>query len=367
MMVARSRPLFDEDHEAYRASVRRFLVEAVVPHLDAWRIAGRVPDDVLAAAGDQGFLGTAAPEELGGGGVDDLRFTAVLVEETAAVGATGLALTFAMHAGVCLPLLLEHADAAQQASWVPALASGQAIGTVAGASAPIAAELLDAVLHVDAVIDGVTAGVLAGLVLTPVVVDGDVRVLLLPTDEDLVSRRHVVDSLAARDAGQADLVIAGVVDAACLVPGADDAVGQVMRDLDLWSAVLGVAAARAVLDLTLDYVRERKVFGRPLAEFENTRHVLAEIAAGIESAQLFVDTALEHRAAGTLTAAEAAVARLGAGSIHDRSVDQGMQLHGGYGYMREYPISHAFADARYLRNQGSLPGALDAVAAGLGI
>lgn len=366
-MTTSTRPLFDEDHDAFRETVRRFLAVEVVPHLDEWRVAGRVPTELLLTAGENGLLGTAVPEDLGGGGTDDLRFTAVLVEETAAVGATGLALTFAVHAGVCLPLLLRHGSAAQCEAWVPGLATGEKMAVTAAIGAPVAAGRDDDQIVLDASVQGVSGGIYAGLLVTAVEIDGDVRLLLVSGEDEIEACELVVDSLAARDAGQADLVLAARLSAERLV-AAGDSLAQLRRDLDLWAAVLGVAAARSVLAMTLDYVRERQVFGRPLSEFENTRHMLAEVSAGIESAQLFVDTCLERRGHGTLTSADAATARLGSGLIHDRSVDQGMQLHGGYGYMREYPISHAFADARYLRNHSSAgSNALEAIAAGLGI
>lgn len=349
-MATSARSLFDADHDAFRDTVRRFLAAEVVPNLNSWRAAGRVPAELLREVGENGFLGTAVPEALGGGGADDPLFTAVLVEETAAVGATGLALTFAVHAGVCLPLILEHGTDEQREAWVPGLASGDQIAVTAAIGTPVKAGLDDDSVVLDVAIDGVSAGMYAGVALTAIEVDGVARALLVPVVDELVVRRLVVDSLAARDAGQADLVIQGTVEASNLI-NAEGAVEQVRCDLDLWAGVLGVAAARAVLGLTVDYVRERQVFGRPLVEFENTQHVLAEVYAGIESAQLFVDACLAERAAGTLTPARAAMARLAASAVHDRSVDHGMQLHGGYGYMREYPISHAFADARYLRTQ----------------
>lgn len=362
-----TRDLFDDDHDAFRDTVRRFLAAEVAPHLDGWRTAGRVPQDLFAAAGENGLLGTAAPEELGGGGADDLLFTAVLVEETAAIGATGLALTFAIHAGVCLPIVLEHGSDDQRAEWVPGLASGRLIGVTVAIDQPLPGVAESDRVVIDATVDGVSGGQYAGLFLTALDVEGSSRLLLVAGDESAVDRRPVDDSLGARDAGQADLVLRGPVGDGGLV-GGDDVWDQARRDLDLWTSVLAVAAARSVLALTLDYVRERKVFGRPLAEFENTRHTLAEVSAGIEAVQLFVDTCLRERGRSVLTGARAATARLGATAILDRSVDQGMQLHGGYGYMREYPISHAFADARYLRTHGSTcSNALDAVAAGLGI
>ena len=360
-----TRDLFDDDHDAFRDTVRRFLAAEVVPHLDEWRTAGRVPSELFASAGANGLLGTAVPEEFGGGGVEDLLFSAVLVEETAAAGAIGLALTFAVHAGVCLPLLLEHGTGEQHQTWVPGLVSGEHIGAVVAVCRPVAAIGADHLL-LETMVQGVSGAQYAGVLVTAVEVAGAHRLALISGDADAVSRTPVSGSLGARDAGQADLDLRGELSATALL-GAG-ALSQARRDLDLWSAVLAVSAARSVLRITLDYVRDRKVFGRPLVEFENTRRILAEVAAGIEATQLFVDSCLRERGTGTLASARAATARLGAAAIHDRAVDQGMQLHGGYGYMREYPISHAFADARYLRvHDADCSDALDAVAVGLGI
>lgn len=362
--MAATRDLFDEDHEAFRDSVRKFVTAAVVPHLDEWRTAGRVPQDVFLTAGAEGMLGTAVPEDLGGGGTGDPRFTAVLVEEVAAVGATGLALTLAVHCGVCLPLLLDHGTVDQQRKWVPGLASGEHIGVTAATGAPVSMTGGGAFV-LDVTVEGISGGVYPGLVALAAERDGQEHILLVSSVEESVSSDLVVDSLAARDAGQADLTFEGAVAEEWIIADATD---NVRRDLDLWTAVLGVAAARRALCLTRDYVRERRVFGRPLSELENTRHRLAILGSSLATAQLFVDESVRQRLDGRLTRADAATARLAAQAIHDEATDQGMQLHGGYGYMREYPISHAFADARYLRMAGRASSdALESVAAGLGI
>lgn len=363
-MTATTRDLFDEDHEAFRDSVRKFVAAEVVPHLDEWRAAGHVPQDVFLAAGVEGMLGTAVPENLGGGGTDDLRFTAVLVEEVAAVGATGLALTLAVHCGVCLPLLLDHGTADQQRMWVPGLASGEHIGVTAATGSPIAM-MSGRAVALDVTVEAISGGAYPGLVALAGERDDHEYMLLVPAAEGSISSDLVVDSLAARDAGQADLTFHGTVAEEWVIADVTD---DVRRDQDLWIAVLGVAAARRALGLTCDYVRERRVFGRPLSELENTRHRLAILASSLATAQLFVDESVRQRLDGRLARADAATARLAAQAVYDEATDQGMQLHGGYGYMREYPISHAFADARYLRMAGRAGSdALESVAAGLGI
>jgi acyl-CoA dehydrogenase len=155
----------------------------------------------------------------------------------------------------------------------------------------------------------------------------------------------VVGSLGGRESSTADLRVTATLDR---VPSVDDR-GDFQRDLSIWSAVVAVAGARAALGLTLEYVAERKVFGRPVAEFENTRFRLAELAAELAAAEALTDMCVSALTDGTLSEPRAAAALLTSAQVHDRAVDQGMQLHGGYGYMREYPISHAFSDARFLR------------------
>jgi acyl-CoA dehydrogenase len=321
-----SRSVYDADHEHFRDSVRKFLAAEVVPNLDAWRAAGRFPARVVRAAGGQGFLGTAVPEEFGGGGVDDQRFTAVLVEETMAVGAAGLAAVFAQHSGVCIPALLRSPDTGRRAAWLSGLAAGELLGV------PV-----------------ITAGTGAAGVPGAAVADLFVVAAPRPMDTLAVLPRAavrvdpVVGALGGREAAAADVVLDPGEAPRCA------AAAELLCDFDLWWAVLGGAGARAALELTVTYVQERTVFGRPVASFENTRFRLAEVAAHIAAVQALTDSCLGALAAGGLTPAAAAGARLVASAVYDRAVDQGMQLHGGYGYMREYPISHAFADARFLR------------------
>ena len=322
-MTSRRR-IFDDDHEAFRASVKRFLATDVAPHLDGWRRDGALPRGVVAAAGAAGFLGTAVPEEFGGGGADDLGFLAVLVEETVAVGATGLALLCALHSGVVIPYLLDHGTQADRQRWLPGLSSGALIGVPAPAT-----------------LSAVPGAAIADLLL---VADGGEPITLIPLDDPDVRMTPVAGSLAGRDAALGDVALQGAGAHPCLSGGA-----AVRRDLDLWVSVLALAGARTALQSALDYVHTRAVFGRPLAEFENTRFRLAELWAELATVTGFVDSCVHARAQNAADAPDAATARLTASRLCDRAVDQSLQLHGGYGYMREYPISHAFADTRFLK------------------
>lgn len=345
-----SRTSYDEDHEAFRDSVRRFLSDEVVADLDEWRQVGRFGDQVIASAGTQGFLGTGVPEDFGGGGVDDPRFVAVLVEEAMAVGSAGLALVLARHSGVCASALLRLEAGETRSAWLSGLADGSLLA-------------VPAVLDDSLSAAGVPGASAAGLFV--LVLPGPERAVAF-VPRDAVEVVPVVGPLGGREAGAADIR----VDAADLAgaPTIADSDGAVRRDLDVWSAVCAVAGAGAALELTTAYVRERKVFGKPVAEFENTRFRLAEIGSEMLAADALTSYCVGQLATGGPTGPEAAAARLMSGRVHDRAVDQGMQLHGGYGYMREYPISHAFADARFLRQAagvGSEPRVAIALSLGL--
>lgn len=342
---------YEQDHEAYRESVRKFLAAEVVPHLDDWRRAGGVPATFFESAGRQGLVGTAVPEEFHGGGVDDPRFAAVLVEEAMSVGAAGLAAVLARHNGVCIPAVMRLPHSDQRSSWLAGMAQGALIGS---------ATLLSPELTAKSVPGAALASVFICGASTPT----EPRVFALP--RVAVDVQPVLNSLGCQEAASGDIQL----EVSSALPGnaVEAAAEELERDLNVWSAVLSVAGARSALELTLEYVFGRKVFGRPVAEFENTRFRLAEVAAGLSAAEALTSSCLTELAEGTLGLAKAAAARLTAGQIHDRAVDQGMQLHGGYGYMLEYPISHAFSDARYLRitsSMGSEPRHLVASAIGL--
>jgi acyl-CoA dehydrogenase len=310
-VISSRRRIYGDDHDAFRDSVKRF-------------VSTEVARGVVAAAGDAGFLSTAVPEEFGGGGTDDFGFLAVLIEETIAAGATGLALLWALQAGVTIPFLLDHGSAAHKQEWLPGLGTGRLIAVPAPAK-----------------LSSVAAALMADALL--VLNDSD-GVALVPLDQPGVTITPVDENLAGRDAGLADVTLGEVdtkTDLAC--PTA------LHRDLDLWFAVLAAASARTAMALAVDYVHARKVFGRPLAEFENTRFRLAELWAELAGLTAFVDSCVQARGTGELDVADAAATRLTAGRVCSQVVDQSLQLHGGYGYMREYPISHAFADARFLQ------------------
>jgi alkylation response protein AidB-like acyl-CoA dehydrogenase len=347
-----TRTLFEPEHETFRESFARFLAEEVVPVYSQWAGTG-VPAEVFAAAAEHGFVAMAVPEAHGGAEVQDVRFGVVLVEEAMRAGVPALAVALGAHNDVCVPLLVRHASAGQRARWFPALAAG----TLLAALAPYAIESPTATPFV---VGGARAGLLLA-VARP-------TMFAVPADRPGVSRERSEPLIGLEALDLADVRFDGVA------LGEDDRLGaagagealllEAAIDQRLTLAVASVAGARAALSLTLDYVRERRAFGQPIARFENTRYALAAVAAELETVQALVDACVCERASARLTAERAAVAKLAASELYGRAVDAGVQLHGGYGYMTEYPIARAFADARPLRLLGGTSEQLEEVIAG---
>lgn len=310
---------YDEDHAAFRESVRRFVAAEIVPHLDQWRASDGAPAELYAALGAQGFLGVAVPEEYGGGGVDDPRFAGVLVEEVAASGALGIAAVLAHHCGVAIPALLRLPDTAQRAAWLRGAAAGTGLAVLTS------------------IRDGRAGAVLGGHRADLFVVLGGEGAVAVSVDDAEATQASL---LGCPDVGAGELVLAQP-SAGVALPAA----ALLQADASLWSAIAMLAGARATYLITVEYVQQRRVFGRPLSSFENTAHRLAEIGAELVAASALVERCLDEDDEG-IRASAAAAAVLVAQQVHTRAVDQGLQLHGGYGYMREYPIAHAFADAR---------------------
>jgi alkylation response protein AidB-like acyl-CoA dehydrogenase len=276
------------------------------------------------------------PERDGGAGVDDLRFNVAVAQEAMAAGAPALALTLAIHNDVCVPLLLAHGDDAA------ALATGELLGAFVGEEASLRSRAVGEGQELDGDASYVVAGFSAERLLVVAgeelfLVDGEAEGLERPRSAELVG-------LWALDL--ADLRFAGV--AARRLGGP-----ELVRDAEiarrLAVAACALAGARAALDWTLAYVADRRAFGQPIARFQNTRVVLADLAAAIDAGAALFDACLAERLERRLTAARAATVKLICSELHGRAVDCGVQLHGGYGYMLEYPIARAYADARLLR------------------
>ncbi len=358
------REIFEPEHEALRASFRAWLDKEVVPHHLEWEAAGIVPHDLFADAGRHGFLGMAVPEEYGGGGVDDFRYNQVIGEEVQAAGVGGAGLGLSLHNDICLPYFLAYCTDEQRARWLPGIVSGELVTAIAMTEPAIGSDLASmgttAIRDGDAyVVNGsktfITNGINADLVITAVKTDPSQKhkgmsLLVLERGMPGFERGRNLEKLGLHSQDTAELFFTDVH-----VP-VDNRLGtegegflQLVHNLPqerLSIAVAGVAAARAAFGMTLDYVKERQAFGQPVGSFQNSRFVMAELATEIEVTQAFVDRCVTALGEHALTAEEAAMAKWWATELQKRTTDRCLQLHGGYGYMLEYPIARAYADAR---------------------
>jgi alkylation response protein AidB-like acyl-CoA dehydrogenase len=358
------RQLFDEEHDLFRTSIRTFIEKEIAPHHLEWEEAGIVPREVFLAAGASGFLCMAVPEEYGGAGVDDFRFNMVIAEEVQRAGVAGSGLGITLHNDICLPYLLRGTTDEQKARWLPGMVSGELISAIAMTEPTIGSDL--ASMRTSAVRDGedyvvngsktfITNGINADLVITAVKTDPSERhrgmsLIMLERDMEGFERGRNLEKVGLHSQDTAELFFTDVrVPAANLLGTEGTGFIQLVENLPqerLSVAVGGVAAAAQALDWTLAYCKEREAFGQPIGSFQNTRFRLAEMATEVEIAWTFIDRCVETHIRGELTAEEAAMAKWWCTELQKRVVDTCVQLHGGYGYMLEYPIARAYVDAR---------------------
>jgi len=365
------RNLYEADHEAFRESFRKFVAQEIAPNDEAWNHAGIVPREVFAKAGANGFLGMDVPEEYGGGGVPDFRFNAVIIEELMRTGngAAGLGLT--LHNDICMPYFLSFANDEQRTRWLPGVVSGELITAIAMTEPGIGSDLASMTTTAERdgdhyVVNGaktfITNGINSDLVITAVKTDPTQKhkgmsLLVLERGMEGFERGRNLDKLGQHAQDTAELSFTDVRVPVANLLGDEEGQGftQLVTKLPqerLSIAVAGVAAAQAALDWTLEYVKERKAFGQPIGSFQNSRFVLAEIATEVDLAWHYVDDCVRALNAGELTAVDASKAKYWCTELQGRVVDQCLQLHGGYGYMNEYPMARAYADARITRIYG---------------
>ena len=358
------RSLFEDEHDEFRASFRRFVETEMVPRSTEWDEAGIVDRKVFAEAGRNGFLGMAIPTEFGGGGSDDFRFNLVVTEELHRVGMNGAALGFALHNDIALPYLLHYATGEQRRRWLPDVARGDAILAIAMTEPTTGSDL--ASIATTAVRDGdqfvlngsktfITNGINADLVVVAVKTDPTqahrgMSLVVVEAGTPGFDRGRNLDKLGLHAQDTAELFFAD-----CRIP-VDNLLGtegqgfaHLVANLGqerLSLAAGGLAGARAALDWTIDYVRERTAFGVPIGSLQNTKFTLAELATEVEIGQTFIDRCVVDLNGGGLSAEHAAMAKWWCTELQARVVDRCLQLHGGYGYMNEYPIAKAYVDAR---------------------
>ncbi|MER5205432.1 acyl-CoA dehydrogenase family protein [Streptomyces sp. NPDC002825] len=356
------RQLYTEDHEAFRATVRTFLEKEVLPHYAQWEKDGIVSREVWLAAGRQGLLGLAVDEEYGGGGNPDFRYGAVLAEEFTRAGAPGLAI--GLHNDIIGPYLTSLATEEQKRRWLPGFCSGEIITAIAmtepGAGSDLQGIRTTAEDHGDHwILNGsktfISNGILADLVVvvaktTPEGGAHGLSLLVVERGAEGFERGRNLDKIGQKSQDTAELFFTDVrVPKENLLGELNGAFIHLMTNLAqerLAIAVAGIAGAEHLLELTTTYVKEREAFGRPLSRLQHIRFEIAEMATECAVTRTFVDRCIEEHAAGALDAVHASMAKWWATELQKRVADRCLQLHGGYGYMSEFPVARAFTDGR---------------------
>jgi acyl-CoA dehydrogenase len=361
------RTIFSPEHEIFRSSVQRFIAEYVTPFHGEWEKAGQVPRELWQQAGELGLLCCNVPEAYGGMGGDFLHST-ILIEEFAAAGATGP--TFYLHSDIVAPYLLDFGSEAQKQAWLPRMARGEIVVAL-GMSEPSGGSDVQA-MRTQAIRDGddyvingqkvfITNGHTADLLLLAAKTDPKARgkgvsLILVETDRPGFTRGRKLEKLGCKAQDTSELFFSDLrVPVSNVLGGEGAGFAQLMTQLSqerLIQAIRGVASAEAALRWTIEYVAGRDMFGHTLADFQNTRFELAALHAEVLTQRVFVDRCTELHMRGEFDATDAAAAKLVTTELQGRVMDRCLQLFGGWGYMWEYPIARAFADARMCRIGG---------------
>ncbi len=354
--------IYETEHEDFRATVRAFMEREVMPYHDQWEKDGVVDREVWRKAGAAGLLSFEVPEEYDGPGIKDFRYNAIVAEETARAGASGPG--FAVHTDIIVPYLITIGNEEQKRRWLPGTVSGDIITAIAmtepGAGSDLQGIRTTAVDKGDHyVLNGsktfISNGILSDLVIVvartnPEAGAHGISLLVVERGMEGFTRGRNLEKLGLKAQDTAELSFDNVV-----VPK-ENLLGEegqgfiyLMQNLPqerISIATIAVAAIEHVLDLTLDYAKTREAFGKPIGKFQNTRFEIAEMATEAYIARVFVNHCIERLNAGDVDTALASMAKWWTTELQKKIVDQGLQLHGGYGYMLEYPIAKAYADTR---------------------
>ncbi|MER7077157.1 Acyl-CoA dehydrogenase [Saccharopolyspora kobensis] len=356
------RELFEPEHEAFRETVRTFVNKELVPHVEEWEAAGVVSRDAWLAAGAQGLLGFAVDERYGGGGVDDFRFNVVFDEELVNAGVSGFGSP--LHNDIVAPYLLALATEEQKQRWLPGFCSGETITAIAMTEPGAGSDLQG--IRTSAVRDGddfilngqktfITNGILADLVIVVARTDPDaghegISLLVVERGMPGFERGRNLDKIGLKSQDTAELFFNDVrVPATNLLGEEGQGFIYLMQNLPqerLSIAVASAAIAEKVLGATKEYCKDRTAFGRPIGKFQHVRFELAEMATEVEIGRVFTDRCVQDHVRGELDIEHAAMAKWWLSELNKRVVDRCLQLHGGYGFMTEYPVAKAFLDSR---------------------
>jgi len=354
--------IYEAEHEDFRATARAFMEKEVTPFHEQWEKDGIVPREVWTRAGQAGLLCFDVPEEYGGPGIDDFRFNAVLNEEVTRIGASGLG--FSLHNDIVVPYLLHLGTEEQKQRWLPGCVSGETITAIAmtepGAGSDLQGIRTTAVDKGDHfVLNGskifITNGINADLVVVVAKTDPEkgahgISLLVVERGMEGFSRGRNLDKMGMKAQDTAELVFDNViVPKENLLGDLDGGFIHLMLELPrerISVASIAVGAIERVLDLCLDYAKTREAFGRPIGKFQNTRFVLAEMATEAHIARVFINDCILKLNAGEVDTSLASMAKWWTTELQKKVVDAGVQIHGGYGYMNEYPIAKAYVDSR---------------------
>ncbi|MBN8866014.1 MAG: acyl-CoA dehydrogenase family protein [Solirubrobacterales bacterium] len=364
------RAIFEPEHQDFRDSVRRFVADEIMPNFEQWEADGIVPRELFQKAGEKNMLAMSVDEEFGGLGLKDFRFNQVIIEEGGYAGATGPILGLTLHNDVCLPYFEEYCNEEQKERWMPGIVDGSLITAVAMTEPGIGSDL--AGMGTKAIKDGdryivdgsktfITNGINADLIITAVKTDPKEKhrgmsLMIIERGMDGFERGRNLEKVGMHSQDTAELFFNEVaVPVENLLGNEGEGFKYLVNNLAqerMSITVAAVAAAQAALNWTLDYVKERYAFGTPIGSFQNSRFQMAEIKTEVDIATSYVDQCVQALNAGTLTVEDAAAAKWWTTEMADRVIDKCVQLHGGYGYMLEYPIARAYADNRVTRIYG---------------
>ncbi len=358
------RTLFTEEHRLFRDAFKHFLEKEVVPYYEQWEKDGIVSREMWLKAGQQGFLGLAVPEEYGGTGLDDFRYSSIMAEEAARAGVVSAGMVIGLHNDIILPYFLAYTNVEQKQRWLPGMCSGELITAIAMTEPDTGSDL--AAIRTTAerrgdyyILNGqktfISNGIIGDVVIVVAKTDPALRhkgisLLVVERDMEGFKRGRKLDKVGLKAQDTAELSFEDVnVPVTNLLGEEGKGFSYLMRQLAqerLSVGVSAVAACETALEITLEYCKERTAFGQPIGSFQNSRFKLAEMKTEIEIARVFVDRCIEELNDGNLTPETAAMAKWWTSDLQKRVVDQCVQLHGGYGYMLEYPIARAYLDAR---------------------
>jgi alkylation response protein AidB-like acyl-CoA dehydrogenase len=354
--------LYASEHEDFRKSARTFYEREVLPHHDEWEKDGIVPRELWLQAGEAGLLCFDVPEEYGGPGVDDFRYNVILSEEQTRAGVSGPG--FSVHTDIIVPYLSSLGTDEQKQRWLPGTVSGEIITAIAmtepGAGSDLQGIRTTAVDKGDHyLLNGsktfISNGILSDLVIVVARTDPDaghkgISLLVVERGMEGFERGRNLDKIGLHAQDTAELSFTDVAVPKENLLG-DEGQGFIYLMMNLPQerliiAAQAVAAAEAIVEMCIDYAKTREAFGKPIGKFQHNRFLIAEMATEARVARAFINECLEKHLDGKLTAVDASMAKWFATELQNKLVNQGVQLHGGYGYMMEFPIAKAYLDSR---------------------